>query len=240
MDRSQTRKQIICSPTFESCQDSPTSGLFLMTADVWRYNEPHHLDTSPTSCPGSSFVRRFTSLSSHNLCLTSKDDVCSYDYQHWLGGWLPQDHRLLQAWLDERIAHVTQPSHAGRAVSSVIQEFQILIEMALQMWMGFHQMFEQVPTKSPYDPPYLPIIIRQVRDYMTLRCLSRSESSPKHQSTKAAIRVWSASLSTPFLIGRWGGLTTYLNPVMNAQSERCLMSGRTSSIPRHPATQVWR
>ena len=71
--------------------------------------------------------------------------------RHRLGGWLPQDHRLLQAWLDKKIAYVTEPSRTGQAFLPVIQEFQTLIETDPQVWMGFHHMFEQVPTKPPYD-----------------------------------------------------------------------------------------
>ncbi len=68
--------------------------------------------------------------------------------RHRIGGWLPRDHRVLQHWLARKIAQVDadpQPFHP------VIQEFQDLIETDAEIYMAFHQMFDQVPTKPPYD-----------------------------------------------------------------------------------------
>lgn len=71
--------------------------------------------------------------------------------QHRVGGWLPRDHRALEAWLAKQIAKVNDSIYKDKEFSPVIQEFQNLIEQDPEIWMGFHQMFEQVPTKPPYN-----------------------------------------------------------------------------------------
>jgi phosphatidylserine decarboxylase len=71
--------------------------------------------------------------------------------QHRVGGWLPRDHRVLEAWLAKQIAKVNDPIYKDKKFSPVIQEFQNLIEDDPEIWMGFHQMFEQVPKKPPYN-----------------------------------------------------------------------------------------
>jgi len=70
---------------------------------------------------------------------------------HRVGGWLPKDQRVLERWLAKKIAKVDSPERRAKAFHPVIQEFQTLIETDAEIWMGFHQMFEQVPTKPPYD-----------------------------------------------------------------------------------------
>ena len=70
---------------------------------------------------------------------------------HRLGGWLPNDHGVLRQWLDKQIAFVEHPRRINAKLHPVIQEFQRFIEGDPVIYMGFHQMFEQVPTKPPYD-----------------------------------------------------------------------------------------
>jgi phosphatidylserine decarboxylase len=75
----------------------------------------------------------------------------SVDVPHRVGGWLPRDHLVLQAWLKEKIEYVdANPT----PFAPVIQQFQQFIEGDAVMYMVFHEMFEQVPKKPPYlkDP----------------------------------------------------------------------------------------
>ncbi|PCH42429.1 phosphatidylserine decarboxylase protein [Wolfiporia cocos MD-104 SS10] len=86
------------------------------------------------------------------------------DVPYRVGGWLPRDQRILERWLAKRIAAVEERwRRADESLHPVIQEFQALIEGDPIIYMGFHEMFEQVPTKPPYnnDPTGKP----QVRDY---------------------------------------------------------------------------
>ena len=72
---------------------------------------------------------------------------------HRFGGWLPRDHRVLQKWLSKRIAKVDERRQSGVKVAfdPVIEEFRNTIESSSPIYMGFHEMFNQVPDKPPYD-----------------------------------------------------------------------------------------
>lgn len=65
---------------------------------------------------------------------------------HQLNGWLPQNH----AWLNRKAVQCDSASLPVQLLP-VIQDFQKLIEDDAEIYIGFHQMFEQVPTKPPYD-----------------------------------------------------------------------------------------
>ena len=67
---------------------------------------------------------------------------------HRVGGWLPQNHNALATWIDRRTA---QCDAEPVPFLPAIRDFQKLIEGDAEIYMGFHQMFEQVPTKPPYN-----------------------------------------------------------------------------------------
>jgi len=67
---------------------------------------------------------------------------------HRLGGWLPTNHRILEAWLTKKIDEVSKHK---LALLPVIEDFKELIEGNPVIYMGFHEMFDQVPTKPPYN-----------------------------------------------------------------------------------------
>lgn len=70
--------------------------------------------------------------------------------QH-VGRWLPKDPRALQDWLAKKISQVERTDTGPENWKPVIQEFQQLIEGDPDIFMGFHQMFDEVPTKPPYN-----------------------------------------------------------------------------------------
>ncbi len=82
---------------------------------------------------------------------------------HRFGGWLPRDHRVLEQWLKKRIAKIDDRRKKGTkvALDPVIQEFQEVIESNSPIYMGFHEMFNQVPDKPPYnnDPTGKPQVL---------------------------------------------------------------------------------
>ncbi|KAI0750816.1 Phophatidylserine decarboxylase-domain-containing protein [Daedaleopsis nitida] len=89
--------------------------------------------------------------------------------KHRVGGWLPQDHRVLQGWLAKRVAMVDQRREQGSTEDDwddSIKALKALIEGDPVIYMGFHQMFEQVPTKPPYDND--PTGKPQIRDYLVM------------------------------------------------------------------------
>jgi len=139
--------------------------------------------------------------------------------RHRVGGWLPRDHNVLEAWLAKQIAKVTlDPKHRAKRFSSVIQEFQNLIEQDPEIWMGFHQMFEQVPKKPPYneDPTGKP----QVRDYMTMLRLFNYilTTAPDYEADDLVGFPINAILDWP--MGTPGGFTAFVNPKVNAQFKK--------------------
>lgn len=67
-----------------------------------------------------------------------------------LGEWLPWNKRRLSSWINGRLKQTKGPNEAPDELAPVIQDFKNLIESDPVIWMGFHEMFEQVPHKSPY------------------------------------------------------------------------------------------
>jgi len=84
--------------------------------------------------------------------------------------------------------------------------------------MGFHQMFEQVPTKPPYnnDPTGKP----QVRDYMTMLRLFDLiiTTAPDFEQNDLVGFPINAILDWP--MGTPGGFTAFVNSKVNAQFKR--------------------
>ena len=89
---------------------------------------------------------------------------------HRRGGWLPKDPQVLHDWLEKRIDNVKDKrltndnGETPENIKTVIKEFQDLIESDANLYMGFHQMFEQVPKKPPYnlDPTKLKPQVKQI------------------------------------------------------------------------------
>lgn len=73
-----------------------------------------------------------------------------------IGGWLPQDQLVPDTWLSEKISALEETVDkeielGEKPLHPIVQEFQALIENDAEIFMGFHQMFDQVPTTPPYD-----------------------------------------------------------------------------------------
>lgn len=154
---------------------------------------------------------------------------------HRVGGWLPKNQQVLEAWLDKKIKHVESSGRTNpQTWDPVIIEFQRLIEDDPEIWMGFHQMFEQVPTKPPYDkdPTGKPQVCHawaictvfdilkdtsQVRDYMLMLALFNcilTESPVFEQDDLVGFPI-NAILDWP--MGTPGGFAAFLNDKVNAQ-----------------------
>jgi len=67
---------------------------------------------------------------------------------HRRGGWLPSNHHILEAWVTKKIDEV---SKGKLPLLPVMEDFKNFIERDPVIYMGFHQMFDQIPTKPPYD-----------------------------------------------------------------------------------------
>jgi len=64
----------------------------------------------------------------------------------------PQDDQALDVWFSGKLEKIEEcETTSGFCWHPVIQEFRDLIESDAELYMGFHEMFEQVPRKPPYD-----------------------------------------------------------------------------------------
>jgi phosphatidylserine decarboxylase len=132
------------------------------------------------------------------------------DLPYRVGKWLPSD----QAFLDKWLATIIQKTHAEqKALHPVIADFRDFIEGDPEIFMLFHQMFEEVPKKAPYnkDPTGKP----QVRDY-------------RHMLTHAPEFNQSGLVGCPintifdWPMGTAAGFAAFLNDAVNAQLKKIL------------------
>lgn len=140
------------------------------------------------------------------------NEISNWKHPHRVGGWLPTAQSVLEGWLANLIDEVTRrpaPLHP------VIEDFKALIEGDAQVYMLFHQMFEQVPTKPPYnkDPTGAP----QVRDYHLMLKLFNAimTRAPDFNETGLVGFPINAILDWP--MGTGGGFTAFLDARINAQ-----------------------
>jgi len=153
--------------------------------------------------------------------------------------WLPSDRAFLDRWLAAMI-HKTHT--ADRALHPVIEEFQALIESDPQIFMLFHQMFEQVPRKPPYheDPTGKP----QVRDYRHLLQLLNEVLTQAPEFNRSGLVGCPINALFDWPMGTPAGFAAFLNDAVNAQLKkvlnqwaRFLSSGDSTHVlgddPRH-------
>ncbi|OSC99099.1 hypothetical protein PYCCODRAFT_1480156 [Trametes coccinea BRFM310] len=135
--------------------------------------------------------------------------------KHRVNGRLPRDHVALRRWLDKKIAYVEEPACRDVPLHRVILDFQEFIEKDAVIYLGFHQMFEQVPNKPPYnhDPTGKP----QVRDYrLMLRLLNDIISiAPAFEDHGFVGFPINAILDWP--MGTPAGMAMFSRPDVNAQ-----------------------
>ncbi len=178
--------------------------------------------------------------------------------EHRIGGWLPRDHRVLERWLAKKIE---QCSAKTQDFHPVIQEFKNLIEQDAESYMGFHQMFEQVPTKPPYnnDPAgksqvgctrlfsllssssefidfCVSFLLSQVRDYMTMLTLFNKilTEAPAFEETAYEVDFVGFPINAilDWPMGTPAGFTTFINPKVNAQFKKMFDVWASFSSPQ--------
>jgi phosphatidylserine decarboxylase len=134
-----------------------------------------------------------------------------------VGEWLSSD----QAFLDRWLAGLIGQTHSdGKPLHPVIADFRDFIENDPQIFMLFHQMFDEVPKKTPYnkDPTGRP----QVRDYhQMLRLLNAILThAPEFDESGLVGCPINAILDWP--MGTPAGFAAFLNDRVNAQLKRIL------------------
>ncbi|KAM6483073.1 Phophatidylserine decarboxylase-domain-containing protein [Trichoderma sp. SZMC 28011] len=84
-----------------------------------------------------------------------------------VGGWLPQNPKLLISWLRDLVAEVNKHKHdasiSSLFLSKPVQELKELIESTAELRMLASGMFDEVPDRAPYNED--PIGNKQIKSY---------------------------------------------------------------------------
>ncbi|CDO69532.1 hypothetical protein BN946_scf184785.g37 [Trametes cinnabarina] len=149
----------------------------------------------------------------------------------------------MRNWLDKKIAYVEHPTRRNAPLNPVIVGFQNFIENDATIYMGFHQMFEQVPTKPPYkdDPTGKP----QVRDYkLMLRLFNHVISTaPAYEDDDLVGFPINAILDWP--MGTPAGLAMFTRPDVNEHFHKmfevwaAFLSSEESTIVLNDSPSGW-
>ena len=70
---------------------------------------------------------------------------------HRLGDWLPKDQSVLDSWFRHKVDKAKARNRKPEEWHPVVQEFRRLIESDPDIYMSFHEMFDQEPDKPPYN-----------------------------------------------------------------------------------------
>ncbi|CAE6396076.1 hypothetical protein ACGC1H_005748 [Rhizoctonia solani] len=134
---------------------------------------------------------------------------------HHIGGWLPRDHRTIERYISKILELIKHDQRALSDLSPSVVQFKNLIDNNAILRMGFTEMFDQVPTKPPYnlDPTLKP----QIRDYDTMfRAFDYIITHPiPYEDNDLVGFPINAILDWP--MGTDAGLSTFLSPEVNAQ-----------------------
>ncbi|QRV91900.1 phosphatidylserine decarboxylase family protein [Ceratobasidium sp. AG-Ba] len=131
-----------------------------------------------------------------------------------VGGWLPNDHPVMQRWLGRLVKRIEHEKISEENFHPVIKEFQAVIENNPDIYVGFQLMFDEVPKKPPYNQD--PSHHRQIRSYQHMLQAFNIiiQSAPEYESNDGlvgfpinAILDW--PMATP------AGLVTFLIPKLN-------------------------
>ena len=135
-----------------------------------------------------------------------------------VGEWLSSDQESLNKWL----INLTKKSDPHLSeLHPVIKEFKDLIEEDPKIYMLFHQMFEQVPHKTPYN--LTPDSNPQVRDYHHMLSLLNSIMTHAPEFNKTGLVGCPINAIFDWSMGTTAGYAVFLNDKVNAQLKKILM-----------------
>jgi phosphatidylserine decarboxylase len=134
-----------------------------------------------------------------------------------VGPWLPSDQKLFDQWLEKLVAGTATTQEP---LLPVVREFQDLIETDPQLFMLFHQMFEQIPDTPAFrrDPTGQP----QIKNYFQmLQVINRILTmAPEFNRTGLVGFPINAILDWP--MGTPAGTSAFLDPAVNRQLQKIL------------------
>ncbi|KFA54632.1 hypothetical protein S40293_02230 [Stachybotrys chartarum IBT 40293] len=137
------------------------------------------------------------------------------------GAWLPRDHRVHREFLKRA------SSEAGRnrkELTPALKEFKELIEGNPRLYMYFTQMFEEIPSKHPYNKD--PTGSKQIRDYQhMLDVLNHIVTrAPEWTDAAESVGVVGVPMNAIFdwPMGTPSGHAAFLDPEVNAMIKKVL------------------
>ncbi|KAF7339177.1 Phosphatidylserine decarboxylase [Mycena venus] len=119
-------------------------------------------------------------------------------------GWLPASDEHLHKWMQAAVDEVTVGKRKNGTLLPVVQDFLDFIEMNAEMYMGFHQMFEEQPPSS---------LLSMVPDYQTMFKLFNKiiqEAPPYGPIGPPMYMIINGAMNTQ------AGFTTFLDTELNS------------------------
>ncbi|KAH7337317.1 Phophatidylserine decarboxylase-domain-containing protein [Rhizoctonia solani] len=135
-----------------------------------------------------------------------------------VGGWLPKEPRVVEQHVSRLLDRVERERYSIEQLHPTIIEFKHLIDTTPALRKAFNEMFEQVPTRPPYDKD--PTLKSQIRDYDTMfRAFNYiiTHSIPHEDHAFVGFPI-NAILNWP--MGTDAGLAAFMKPAVNAQFKK--------------------
>lgn len=130
--------------------------------------------------------------------------------------WLPSDQQFLDQWLQEQLGEI----NPAEPLLPVVAELKELIENDPEIYMLFHQMFEQIPEKAPYltDPTGGP----QITDYRQMLLLINRILTTAPEFNTSGLVGFPINAVLNWAMGTEAGSAAFLNPKVNGQLKKIL------------------
>jgi phosphatidylserine decarboxylase len=134
-----------------------------------------------------------------------------------VGKWLPSDQDVLDRWLDH---HIQAINANPKPLHPAVQEFKALIESDPQLYMFFHQMFEELPRTSQFHDT--PMGKPQIRDYNHMLELISGIMTTAPTFNKTGLVGFPINAILDWPMGTPSGFAAFLNDKVNAQLKHIL------------------
>ena len=139
-----------------------------------------------------------------------------------VGKWLPSDQAVLDRWLAAQIQAVAANP---QPLQPVVQEFKDLIEHDAQLYMWFHQMFEQLPRTPQFEDD--PMGVPQISNYEEMLALISAILTTAPAFNKTGLVGFPINAILDWPMGTEAGFAAFLNDKVNAQFKKILNTWAT-------------
>ncbi|NOR88253.1 MAG: phosphatidylserine decarboxylase, partial [Bacteroidales bacterium] len=155
----------------------------------------------------------FSLFAQHEITKVSENKTPNYR----VGKWLPSDQLILDSWMQNLIVETAKEN---TQLLPVVEELKTLIENDAEIYMLFHQMFDQIPQDSLFntDPTNKP----QVRDYKHMLQLINHILTKAPEFNKTGLVGFPINAILDWPMGTAAGTTAFLNHKVNVQLKKIL------------------